>query len=223
MIRSTLILITALILASPGFAVDYGAWVRTTDRSFDPQIILLLDEENFTQGLDIATALGERTDQYFSDILAHFLALHRRGRQYETERLLVALLASAFRRDRDPAEQSAWLEANREALLIMIDGCEDFENPELRSYCLRLAVLSREEKYFALPLREAARLVVKLKKTRGLLDRAETEEILVICEAIEAWRRSEYRSLLDDLARYSNDPLVVKRVRELAARLDRSP
>jgi hypothetical protein len=223
MIRSTLIFIVVLLLATPGFAVDYGAWVRTTDRSFNPQIIQLLDEESFAQGLEIAAALGERTDRYFSDILAHVLALHRRGRQYETERLLVTLLASVFRRDRDPAEQGAWLAANRERLLVMIDECEYFESPELRSYCLRLAVLSGEKRYFALPQREAARLVSKLIKTRGLLDRTETEEILVMCEAIEAWHRSEYRSLLDDLARYSNDPIVVKRVRGLAARLARKP
>jgi hypothetical protein len=215
-----LVVIAVIACSCPIFAVDYAAWVRTTDRSSNPDIIRLMAEGDLAQALDIASALGRRADPYVADIIARYLSLYEGGRQYQYERVLLTLLDSVFYRGLSEEERKRRADANKDIIPNVINECEEFTLPELRASCIRLASLSDAAGSGPLLEREGERIVARLKRNRGLLDRAETEEFLVICDAIEKLKSKEFRSLLVDCARLSDDRTVVERARALAAALD---
>jgi hypothetical protein len=218
--RRVILPLIIFVLAWPAFGVDYAAWVRATDRTANPEIIRLMDEGDFSQTLEAAAALGERSDFYVADIVSAYLTFSHRRRPVESERILLAIVASLFPEDLAPAEKRSRFDVNRAAFLDLIRRTEEFETPALRAWCLRLALIGGDGSQYPILAREFERIISKLKKTRGLLDRSETEEFLVMCDMIEKTNRIEFLSLLVDGARFSNDRLVVERSRAVAQALD---
>ncbi len=217
--KMLIVLVSFIALAPPSFGLDIAEWVRSTDRSANPEIIRLMSEGDLAQTLAVASALGARPDPYVADIVASYLSAHRNGRQYESERVLSNILSAVFPRTLSEAETAARLEANREAVSALVEVCEGFESAELRAACIRLGAASGQTGIGPLISREGGRLAARLQKNRGRVERAEAEEIHVIMDAIEKFGAKEFRSLLVDFARFSHDRRIVERARALSAAL----
>ena len=199
----------------PFLYADNTSLILSTDRHTNPDIIILMTENGLEPALEIALALGRRSDPYLGDIIEYFLKHYHSRRRYESERILFTMLNSLFPEDiSEPAFQKRF-EANRTPLLDLIADTEYYETPELRAICYRLIGWSREPSFHSLLTRSGARFIQRLKETGGLLSTTETEELVVFLTTLEKLSLPEFNPLVTDIARYSQDRLIVMRVRDL--------
>ncbi|MBN2353209.1 MAG: hypothetical protein JXD23_11610 [Spirochaetales bacterium] len=213
-------LLSLIALCRPGFTDGSTDWVETTDRSDDPEIIRLMDESNFSRKIELAKALGERRDPYAADIIVHYLSLYRHNRRYEQDLVLSSILSAVFPPKSEEARRTARIEANREAIADLIGECDGFESDALKAACIRLGVDAGIAGIGPLAAREGGRLALSLRKNRGLADRAQTEEILAILEAIGRLGVKNFGGLPADFARFSGDRRIVERARAVTSTLE---
>jgi len=202
------------------FADGAADWIQTTDRSDDPEIIRLMDEGDLERKLEAAKALGLRRDPFVGNVIGHFLALYRHDRQYEYELVIESILASVFPPQAGEAERAARSEANRETLAALIAACDGFGSGALKAACIRLGAAAGTAGVGPLAAREGGRLLERLRRNRGSADRADTEEILAILDAIAVLGMKDFGALPADFARFSGDKRVVERARALAGTLE---
>jgi hypothetical protein len=204
-----------LLLSQQSFSEDYASLVTGTDRRANPDLLALMTGHGLEPALAIAAALGRREDHYVADIIEYFLRHYHSVKLYESECIILTIVASLFPSDLPDIDFRERFTLNGAILHGLVADLETFESPDLRAACLRLAGRRNDPSYYPLLARTGEKMIRRLRSTGGRLTNVEYEEIFVFLEAVERISLKELKTPVAGIARYAADRRVVERAREL--------
>jgi hypothetical protein len=219
MCRAPAIIVFTLFIAMRGWAFDEGlsGFVKASDRSADPLILSLMSGADLPARLDIAAALGTRSDPYAGDILESLSAGFDKSRRFENELVLRTLLSSLFPPSIPAETRGARLDANRAALDAMVRRLMDFSDPQLAALLVKTAASLGDAEYRPI-LAERARVLIDVLEDNGGMLRPEDGGLLLsLLDFFRAHPSEDFLPLCLDVARLSREKAFVESARTAAA------
>ena len=160
------------------------SWVRYSDSSDNLLIAEMIDQGDLSFALEVASALGLRTDVRIGEIILALGEMVDERPQWEREMILRMLLASVFPADAGESELTAGLEENGEAIQFLAADLPRF-SLSLRREVIRLLGFHHPAGSLSALMAEGRRLSDLLRLQSGELNGEQAGLALTYLDTIE--------------------------------------
>jgi len=216
--RTVLLLLFSLCAASAQ-AVDWGAFVASSDRGDDRLILEIMEGADFDTRVQMCEALGSRKDPYAEDILSWLMARFSPSTEHESEVLVRLTMKSFF--DEAPNDQvlRERLQANPGFIDDLVGSVAKWQDPMLKDSIIRLLPHLGDMNRLPALMEVGTGIVETLQRTAGNISAAETRLAYDYLAIVQAIGTPDFLEPCLAIARLSRDKDLTLKARQVSGLL----
>ncbi|MBN2551416.1 MAG: hypothetical protein JXB06_01545 [Spirochaetales bacterium] len=194
------------------------AWIRHSDSSDNLLIVEMIEQGDLSFALEVASALGLRTDVRIGEIILALGGMVDERPQWEREMILRMLLASVFPADTVEPELAAGLEENGEAIQFLTANLPRF-SLSLKREVIRLLGFYHPAGSLSALMAEGRRLSDLLRLQSGDLDGEQAGLALTYLDTIQRIADPDFADIALMLLERSRHLEVAEKARSVSRSL----